>query len=208
MSPSRPSGRGQDPRKRTTGSGPRGAARRTPGSVQRTTAGARPGAGPRRGNQRPRPSGAGRTAPRPRFTGRAAILVLVLAVLTVSYASSMRAYLEQRRELAALASDIHQSRATISSLEREKRRWSDPAYVRTITHQRLGWVLPGEIGFQVLDDNGKPLGQHDTLADPRSVDQATRPLWWQSAWGSVLVAGKPQVAPGDVPQPVTRIRAP
>jgi hypothetical protein len=134
--------------------------------------------------------------------------VLVLAVLMVSYASSMRAYLEQRRHLAALSQGIEESRATIADLRREKKRWNDPAYVRTVAHQRFGWVLPGEIGFQVLDENGKPLGHTDTLADPDSVTKANEPLWWQSAWGSVVEAGKPEVAPEDRPQPVTKIRAP
>ena len=207
MSQSRPSGRGSS-RPRTPGSGPRGAARRT--STPR--AGARPGGGPgpRRGGPRQRSSArGGRTSPaRPRLTGRAAILVLVLAVLMVSYASSMRAYLEQRRHLAALGRDIASSRADIVNLEREKKRWQDPAYVRTVAHQRFGWVLPGEIGFQVLDDNGRPLGHTDTLSDPSSVTEANRPLWWQSAWGSVVAAGKPEVAPQDVPQPVTKIKPP
>ncbi len=157
---------------------------------------------------RQRPSAARQAAPRPRFTGRAAILVLVLAVLMVSYASSMRAYLEQRRHLAALSQNIAESRVTIADLEREKKRWNDPAFVRTVAHQRFGWVLPGEIGFQVLDDNGKPIGHEDTLSAPNSVTEANRPLWWQSAWGSVVQAGKPEIAQSDLPQPVTKIRPP
>ena len=209
MSQGRPSGRGQDPRRRTTGSGPRGASRRT--STPRPGPGARPGAGPgpRRGVPRQRtPGRGGQAAPRPRLTGRAAILVLVLAVLMVSYASSMRAYLEQRRHQADLSANISESRATIADLQREKKRWNDPAYVRTVAHQRFGWVLPGEIGFQVLDDDGKPLGHTDTLADPSAVTVAEQPQWWQSAWGSVVTAGKPEVARGDVPQPVTKIKPP
>jgi hypothetical protein len=134
--------------------------------------------------------------------------VLVLAVLTVSYASSMRAYLQQRRELASLSQDISQSRSAIAGLVREKQRWNDPAYIRTITHERLGWVLPGEIGYQVLDDNGKPLGHQDSLSDPTSASGTAPRLWWQSAWGSVVVAGKPEVAKADVPQPVRKIRPP
>ena len=43
---------------------------------------------------------------RPRFTGRAAVLVLVLAVLTVSYASSLRAYLQQRSHIGDLKQQI------------------------------------------------------------------------------------------------------
>ncbi|NUR09460.1 MAG: septum formation initiator family protein, partial [Nocardioidaceae bacterium] len=143
-----------------------------------------------------------------RFTSRAAVLVLVLAVLTVSYASSLRAYLEQRRHIESLQQDIATSQASITSLQREKRRWNDPAFVKTVAHQRFGWVMPGEIGFQVLDDHGRPVDHQDSLSDPDEVTEANRPLWWQSAWGSVVQAGKPVVKPADAPQPVKRIKVP
>jgi cell division protein FtsB len=201
-----PSGRPSDPRKRAQGSGPRGSTRRT--STGRP--GARPGAGtgPRRGAPRPRTAAAREVRPRARVTGRAAILVLVLAMLMVSYASSLRAYIEQRHHLAGLRADIASSQANIDRLEREKKRWNDPAYVRTVAHQRFGWVLPGEIGFQVLDEDGKPLGHTDTLSDPSTVTEASRPLWWQAAWGSVVAAGTKPVDQSDVPPPATKIRPP
>ena len=133
------------------------------------------------------------------------MLVLVLALLLVSYASSMRAYLEQRSHLAGLRASIASSQADVDRLSREQKRWQDPAYVRAVAHQRFGWVLPGEIGFQVLDDHGKPLDHADSLAAPGSVTRTTRPLWWQSAWGSVVAAGKPVVEHRVVPKPATRI---
>jgi Septum formation initiator len=134
--------------------------------------------------------------------------VLVLAMLMVSYASSLRAYLEQRQHLASLRAEIASSQTDIARLEREKKRWNDPAYVRTVAHERFGWVLPGEIGFQVLDRNGKPLGHTDTLSDPSAVTEANRPLWWQAAWGSVVAAGKKPVDQSDVPPPASKIQAP
>lgn len=129
-------------------------------------------------------------------------------MLMVSYASSMRAYLQQRQHLASMRAEIASSRTDIARLQREKERWSDPAYVRTVAHERFGWVLPGEIGFQVLDRNGKPLGHTDTLSDPSAVTEANRPLWWQAAWGSVVAAGKKPVDQSDVAPPATKIRAP
>jgi cell division protein FtsB len=136
------------------------------------------------------------------------VLVLVLALLMVSYASSMRAFLDQRHHLDGLRASIASSQADVDRLTREQERWKDPAFVRTIAHQRFGWVMPGEIGFQVLGENGKPLGHTDSLSAPDSVTEATRPLWWQSAWGSVVSAGKPEVDKSSVPPPATRIRPP
>ena len=88
--------------------------------------------------RRPSPSA------RPRFTNRMAILVVVLAVLVVSYASSMRAYLQQRAHINDLRAQIDSSERDIKALEREKRRWQDDAYVETQARERFGWVMPGE----------------------------------------------------------------
>lgn len=186
MSGNRPSTRGSRPR-----------AQSRPGS--RTT---RPG-GPRPRAQAAAPA----TAPRPRLTGRAAILVLVLAVLMVSYASSMRAYFEQRHQMDSLQGDIAESRANIEALQREKARWDDPAYVRAQARQRFGWVLPGEIAYQVIGEDGKPLDHDDSLTDPGVTTETDQPLWWQSAWRSVEVAGNPEEE-AEVPPPATKIKAP
>lgn len=133
--------------------------------------------------------------------------MLVLAVLMVSYASSMRAYLQQKQHMDALQADIDSSKVAIAKLEREKERWGDPAYVRAIAHQRFGWVLPGEIGFQVIGEDGKPLDHQDSLTDPGATTTAARPIWWKTAWGSMEAAGNPK-DPAQQPQPLTRIRAP
>ncbi|WP_460795764.1 FtsB family cell division protein [Nocardioides pacificus] len=128
---------------------------------------------------------------RPRLTGRAAVLVLVLAVLAVSYASSLRAYLEQRTHLSTLRSQIAEREADISALEREKRRWDDPAYVEAQARERLGYLMPGETGFQVLDENGEPLGAQAALHDPQDVVPTEPTAWWTTAWGSMELAGRP-----------------
>ncbi|MEP6526092.1 MAG: septum formation initiator family protein [Nocardioidaceae bacterium] len=124
-------------------------------------------------------------AAKPRLTGRAAILALVLAVLVVSYASSLRVWLEQRREISGLESQIAASKASVHQMRQEKARWHDPAYIEAQARERFAWVLPGQIGFTVID--GGQAGDGDPI-DP------TRPAsaggdWWQSAWGSVLAAG-------------------
>ncbi|MGZ4488601.1 MAG: FtsB family cell division protein [Nocardioides sp.] len=131
----------------------------------------------------------------------------MLAVLMVSYASSMRAYLQQKQHIDALSVDIAHSQVAIAKLEREKKRWGDPAYVRAMAHQRFGWVLPGEIGFQVIGEDGTPLDHQDSLSDPGPVTESARPIWWKTAWGSMEAAGNPP-DPADAPVPATRIRAP
>ena len=130
--------------------------------------------------------------------------MLVLAVLAVSYASSMRAYLEQKEHLAALRASIADSQENIADLKREKRRWRDPAYVEAQATERLSWVKPGEIAFQVIDADGRPLDHEETLSDPDSIAVLNEPAWWETAWQSMEAAGHPE----DVPQPVEQIVAP
>src|SRR5699024_2732635 len=100
--------------------------------------------------------------------------------------------------LAALRASIAESEDNIADLRREKRRWDDPAYVEALATQRLGWVMPGEIGFQVLDEDGEPLGHEDTLVDPEAAEPATEPAWWDKAWSTMEAAGNPE---DELPDP-------
>ena len=144
-------------------------------------------------------------APRARFTNRAAILLVVAAVLVVSYASSMRAYLQQREQINALKQQIATSKAKIADAEREKRRWNDPAYVEAQARSRFGWVLPGETSYQVLGANGQPLTGKDELTDPSSVAPAKPKAWWSKAYSTLEAADHPEKK--LKPTPATRITA-
>jgi hypothetical protein len=131
--------------------------------------------------------------------------VLVLAVLAVSYASSLRAYLHQRDQIDTLESTITQRQAEIEQLEREKARWLDPEYVETEARERLGYVMPGETPFVVLRD-GSPLEPESQLTDPSTIAPDEPRAFWDDAWETVLVAGNPQRRAD--PPPLTRIEEP
>ena len=117
--------------------------------------------------------------------------MLVVAVLTVSYASSMRAYLQQRAHISDLKEQIAAREASIDDLEREKRRWHDPAYVEAQARDRFGYVMPGETAYVVLDENGEPLEGDQTLPDASDVLKQTPTPWYDDAWDSVVLAGNP-----------------
>ncbi len=188
---------------------PGGSRRPAARGAARGGVGGRPVAGGETGGSRPAGSGrspaAVATAPerrRPRFTGRMAVLALVLLVLMMSYASSMKAYLQQRAHIDALQAQIAQQERRIEVLQREKQRWDDPAYVRMQARERFGYVLPGERSFVVVDGNGEPLDPEATLGDPADAEEPPT-AWWDSAWASVELAGNP---PKDRAAPVTTIR--
>ena len=129
--------------------------------------------------------------PASRLTSRAAVLVLVVAVLMVSYASSMKAFLQQRTHINDLKAQIAQREANIDALEAEKQRWSDPAYIEQQARARLGYVMPGEKTYLVLDENGNALRPQSDLDDPAEVLSTTPTPWWSDAWDSVELAGHP-----------------
>ena len=131
--------------------------------------------------------------------------MLVLAVLAVSYASSLKAYLQQRAHIVELKEEISQTSAEIDDLEREKRRWSDEAFVRAQARERFGFVMPGETTYVVLDENGEPVESRAQLSDPREVLADAPTAWWDDAWASVELAGDP---PKDQPPPATDLDAP
>ncbi|UUZ60390.1 FtsB family cell division protein [Nocardioides sp. B-3] len=141
---------------------------------------------------------AGATPRGPRLTGRAAVLVLVLAVLTVSYASSLRAYIQQRSHIGELKTAIAERETAINALEREKQRWQDPAFVKAQARARFGYLMPGETGFPVLDENGKPLESRAALSDPDEVIKTVPTARWSDARASVELAGNPP-APTEGP---------
>lgn len=139
---------------------------------------------------------------RPRFTGRAAILVVVLAVLAVSYASSLRAYLQQRSHISDLKEQIAERRASIEDLQREKERWEDDAYVKQQARLRIGYVMPGETSYVVLDENGEPVESEAELTDPSTVARQPPEPVYSDVWESVKLAGDP---PEQEPPPLSEI---
>ncbi len=158
----------------------------------------RPGARPGGPRQRPRARAASSTPTVPagerrqsRFTGRAMVLVLVVSVLTISYASSLKAYFQQHSQIQQLRGQIASSESDINRLESEKARWNDPAYVREQARARFGYLMPGQTSYVVVGEDGKPLAAQSTLSDPRTNTSVTPTAWWTTEWRSVQLAGNP-----------------
>jgi cell division protein FtsB len=126
-----------------------------------------------------------------RFTGRAMVLVLVVSVLTISYASSLKAYFQQHGQIEQLRGQIATSQSAINRLEDEKARWHDPAYVREQARARFGYLMPGQTSYVVIGEDGKPLAAQSTLSDPRTSVAKTPTAWWTTEWRSVQLAGDP-----------------
>ena len=117
-------------------------------------------------------------------------MLLVLLVLVISYASSLRAWLSQRDDIAAARAELTETSDRVQDLQTGIERWEDPAYVRNQARERLGFVLPGEVGYNVLGVDGEPIGSELSLDAPvvEPVDVAETD-WYSALWGSVEEAG-------------------
>ncbi|GAA0621929.1 septum formation initiator family protein [Kribbella sandramycini] len=184
-------------------------------SSSRRDSGARPGSRPssrtqtrppaRRGDQPKRrttgtPAGPVRTRGSRNLTGRAAVVLLVLGALVVSYAQSLRVWFDQHSQITALQQEIRDREKRVAELNEEIQRWDDDAFVKAQARQRLGWVMPGEVGYRVIGADGKPVGAPPEPGVP--ADQAAeveKPTWYTKLWGSVEGAGKPPAAPTKNP---------
>ncbi|SDS27573.1 FtsB family cell division protein [Microlunatus soli] len=132
------------------------------------------------------------------LTTRAIALAVVVLILTISYASSLRVYFKQRQDIADTKQQIINAQRNISELSNEISRWNDPNYVRTQARDRLGWVVPGERGYRVIGADGQPV-TGDTEIAAEKTSNAPKKAWYTKMWGSVETADDPRPAKKDDP---------
>lgn len=114
-------------------------------------------------------------------TGRAVVLIVVLAALAVTLAIPVRAWLSQRAEIAALEADVAAAQTRVADLEKELEDWNDPAFVIAQARSRLHFVFPGEVGYVVLGSDDRPITP-ETTAEQRSIP------WYTQLWESTRQA--------------------
>jgi cell division protein FtsB len=132
------------------------------------------------------------------FTARrAAVLSAVVCVLTLTVAGPVRTYFAQRTEmkqLTAIKATLHQQ---IDELQDQKAKLADPSYVAAQARERLGFVKPGEIPYQVQVPA--------TAESPQEPDAGPRLNFGQGPWYSALwhtIADDPHgPAPAPAPPP-------
>jgi cell division protein FtsB len=161
-----------------------------------------PGSSRRPRPRTPAPPPTGEPPPRTRATGRAAVLALVVLALVISYASSLRAWVDQRGEIAEVEAEIAAARDRVDELEQTKQRWHDDAYLQRMARERFGWVLPGEVGYRVIDEDGETVGDTPQLdASDEESPETDQPDWYDRVWGSLETAGEEPAAEEPQPEP-------
>jgi len=137
---------------------------------------------------------------------RAAILAAVVCVLTLTIAGPVRTYFAQRTEMKQLKATEEQLRAQIADLEDQKVKLADPVFIAAQARERLGFVMPGDIPYQVqLPANAAVPGTPGGEPAKANPDQP----WYTSLWHTIadaphgvsptIVTDAP--APGPPPAP-------
>lgn len=130
---------------------------------------------------------------------RAAILAAVICVLTLTIAGPVRTYFSQRAEMRQLVQAEAQLREQIADLEQQKVKLADPVYIASQARERLGFVMPGEIPYQV--QLPAPVGPD---AAPGAAEPSGPPPgqpWYTTLWHTISDAPHGVSPPTAVPVP-------
>ncbi|MEU0494606.1 septum formation initiator family protein [Mycobacterium sp. NPDC006124] len=131
---------------------------------------------------------------------RAAILAVVVCVLTLTIAGPVRTYFAQRTEMKQLVEAEAQLRSQIADLQQQKLKLGDPVYIAAQARERLGFVMPGDIPYQVqLPPGAAPV-------EAPGVDAVKPPSnqpWYTSLWHTIADAphGVRQIPSAPEPPP-------
>ena len=112
--------------------------------------------------------------------------VLVLGVVVI--APNLKAFIDQRQQIAALQESVDQSSAEIAEVRDQRERWNDSTFVMTQARDRLYYVNPGEISFIVINDVDAGLFGEDEAPVSDSLKE-TRVNWAESMLSSLVHAG-------------------
>lgn len=116
------------------------------------------------------------------------ILAGVFVMLTL--AVPLRALIQERREIKSLAQQVTAQQTTIDELNNRRARLADAAYLQSLARERLNYMLPGEIGFVVLDEETNTAISGVSGALVPNNDES----WYSKLWTSTKLADQPPAA--------------
>ncbi|GHD50675.1 septum formation initiator family protein [Mycetocola manganoxydans] len=139
-----------------------------------------------------------------RFSGFGLLMMSLLVLGIIVIAPNLKAYVEQRQQIAQLQASVDAAEKEIDRLSAERERWNDSTYVKTQARDRLFYVNPGEVSFIVLNDVDAALFGEDE--GPVSTElTSTRVNWAESMLASLISAGLADVStapsPSETPTP-------
>jgi cell division protein FtsB len=119
-----------------------------------------------------------------RLTGRAVVLILVVAALVMSLAFPVREYLAQRAAIAVAQEREAMLKDRVSQLKNDVNRWHDDTFVEQQARERLHYVYPGETGLVLLTPEDLVKARKPEIRTPTPPEVA----WFDTLWGSMQEA--------------------
>lgn len=118
------------------------------------------------------------------LTPRAAVLTAVAALIVASIALPMRDLVAQRNRINALRDRQTVASEELKAMNAQIAKWNDPAFVAVQARERLHFVLPGQVGYVVLEADDAPVLLHG--ATPKGARSRS---WYSAIWGGIKRAG-------------------
>ena len=103
-------------------------------------------------------------------------------MLTLTIAGPVRTYFAQRTEMKQLAASEAALRKQIADLQAQKDKLADPVYIAAQARERLGFVMPGDIPYQVQLPAGAAVAP-DT--GPQVAPVRSNDPWYTSLWHTI-----------------------
>lgn len=135
------------------------------------------------------------------FTGRAAVLAVVLAALAIALAGPLRQLIGQRSQISSLRSNVAQQTQQLKDLQKQQKQWADPTYVAQQARDRLHYVMPGEVPYVTLAPT-------PSTSAPASAHAVADQPWYAQLWSSIQGADatpKPSVTPHPTAVPAPSV---
>lgn len=126
----------------------------------------------------------------PTITLRGLGLFVVLLVAFIVLAPTLRHAVEQQEQLRQLNADIEAAEERTAALELELEQWQDETFVQAQARDRLGYVMPGEQTFRVVDPETVVGPEAEAELEESGVPGMEDAPWYLALWESVSMAGE------------------
>ena len=110
-------------------------------------------------------------------------MAAVVCVLTLTIAGPVRTFFAQRTEMNQLAASQAALRKQIAELEGQKAKLADPVFIAAQARERLGFVKPGDIPYQVQLPPGS-VTEEDAGPTASPTGRSSDP-WYTSLWHTI-----------------------
>jgi cell division protein FtsB len=124
---------------------------------------------------------------KPAFTGRAAVLAVVIAALALALAAPARELLSQRSQISSLTGSIASQQQQVAALQKAQKQLASSSYIEQQARDRLHYVFPGQVPYVTLSPT--PVASASAAAAQALASQP----WYGRLWSSV--EGAADVAP-------------